>query len=103
MGQKLQTVHLGHVDVAEDNLDVRVVAQNCARFQTVAGKVELILSVTDFPPEMLSHQRFNGSFVINAQYLYSGHGLIIKFNRMIQFLLAWGIFFFQLATQAAIR
>ena len=71
--QQLQTVHHGHVDVAEDNLDVGVVVQDVQRLHAVTGIEELILAGPDLAPEVLSHQRFDGLLVIDAQNLDCSH------------------------------
>ena len=56
LGQQRQTVHLGHINVTEDNLNVGVAVQDGKRFHTITGKEELILTCLDFAPEVLFHQ-----------------------------------------------
>ena len=72
-GQERQTVHLGHIDVAEDDLNVGRISQDSKGLQTVVGKEELILSTTDLPPEMMFHHQLNRRLIINTQNPYSCH------------------------------
>ena len=65
-GQHLQTVHHRHVDVAEDNLDVRMLLQYFETLHTVMGKEELIFATTNLPSEELLHQKFDLFLVIDT-------------------------------------
>ena len=64
--QQGQTVHLGHVDVGEDDLDVGRVVQDGEGLQTVVGEVELVLAVAYLASEVLLHQQLQGSLVVDA-------------------------------------
>ena len=66
LSQQRQTVHLGHVDVAEDDLNVRVVGQYGEGLQTIAGEEELIFTSPDLTSEVLFHQKLNRCFVVHA-------------------------------------
>ena len=64
--QQRQTVHLGHVDVTQDNFNVGMFIQDGKRLHAVAGKEELIIAATDLPPEKLFQQQFDRSLVVNT-------------------------------------
>ena len=75
LGQQRQAVHLWHVDIAEDNLNVGGVSQDSKSLKTVTGEKELILSTTDLTPEMMPHHQLNGRLIINTQNLYCRHSI----------------------------
>ena len=66
LGQHGQTVHLRHVDVTEDDIDVRMVVQHREAFHTVMRKEELIFATAQLPSEILLHQEFNLFLVVNT-------------------------------------
>ena len=65
-GQHLQTVHHGHVDVAEDNFDVRMLLQYFEALHAVMGKEELIFPTAYLPSEELLHQKLDLFLVIDT-------------------------------------
>ena len=67
--QQGQTVHLGHVDVAEDDLYVGVKGEYVECLRAVVCEEELVFPVADLPSEVLFHQLFHSHLVVNAQYL----------------------------------
>ena len=78
LGQHRQTVHLWHIDVAEDDVDVGMVVQHCESLHTSTGKEELILATADLPSEILLHQEFNLFLVVDAQNLSYSHRSIVN-------------------------
>ena len=69
LGQKCQAIHLGHIDIAQYNIKIRMRQNHVQGFYAIMSKRKLILSLADFPPEILCQQGFQILFVINTQYL----------------------------------
>ena len=51
--QQCQAIHLRHIDIAQYDIKVRMVQHHPQCLQTIMGKGELILSLTDLPTEIL--------------------------------------------------
>ena len=67
--QQRQSVHLRHVDVAQDDVEVLLLEQHGERFQTVVGKLKFVLSLPDLSSKVLCQQQFEIHLVVNTEYL----------------------------------
>ena len=54
--QQGQTVHLWHVNIRKDDVEVLMLKQHGQGFQSVVGKVEFVFSFTDLSSEVLGEQ-----------------------------------------------
>ena len=66
LGQHGQAVHHRHVDVTENNFDVRMIMQHSKTLRTVMSKEELIFATANLPSEILLHQEFDLFLIINT-------------------------------------
>ena len=73
--QQRQAVHLGHVDVREDHIDVIFLAELLEGLHAVAGEDELVEALPDGAAHALEHEGFEIGFVVNDQDLV-GHRVI---------------------------
>ena len=64
--QKCESVHLRHIDVGEDDLDVGVFGQHHQRLQSVVSEEKFVLALADFAAEILRQQRLQIRLVIYA-------------------------------------
>ena len=53
LGEQCQTVHLRHVDVREDNINVFLSQQHRQGFQTIMGEKELVFAFANLSSEVL--------------------------------------------------
>ena len=83
LGQHGQAIHLRHIDIAEDNVDVGMVIQHSESLHTSACEEELIFATADLPSEILLHQEFDLFLVVNAQYLSYSHRSFINRRLLI--------------------
>ena len=66
--QKLQTVHVRHVEVGNHRLDVGPVRQDRKRVQPRTGEQELVLTGADLAPHTLAEHRLHVGLIIDDQY-----------------------------------
>ena len=52
--QQCETIHFRHVDIAEYNVDIRMLQHHLQSFNAIVCKEKLILSFADFSAEILS-------------------------------------------------
>ena len=69
-GQQGQSVHLGHVDVREDDVDVGVLQHHAQGFQAVVGEEEFVFPLADLAAEVLRQQQLHIHLVIDGKYFY---------------------------------
>ena len=69
-GQQGQSVHLGHVDVREDDVDVGVLQHHAQGFQAVVGEEEFVFPLADLAAEVLRQQQLHIHLVIDRKYFY---------------------------------
>ena len=64
--EQRQTVHLGHIDVAQDDVKVFFLEQHRECFQAVVGKLKLILSFSDLSSKVLCQQQFEIHLIVDT-------------------------------------
>ena len=67
--QQGQAVHHGHVDIGEDQVDIRVLLQHLQCLFAVVGKKKLQVPVADAAAELLTYQQLKIFFVIDDKHL----------------------------------
>ena len=67
--QEREPVHHRHVDVEQQQLDVRVLRQHGQSLLTVAGEAKGIIARADLPAKSLFQQRLEVGLVIDRQDL----------------------------------
>ena len=75
LGQKRQSVHFRHVDIREDDGNVRILQQELKRLQSVVGEVEFVFALSNLSAEELRQQQFEIGLVVDTQNFY-GHRYI---------------------------
>ena len=75
--EQCQSVHLWHVDVAEDDIKVLLLKEHCQCFQSVVGKLKLILAMTYLTSEILGEQQLEIHLVVYTKYLYWHNSIFI--------------------------
>ena len=79
--QEGQTVHLRHVDVRENDVDVALLRQDFQRLDAVAGELEAVLALADVASHALAHQTLQIRLVVNDQDLVVGMVPIAHLDR----------------------
>ena len=64
-----ESVHLGHVDVGEHQVYVRLFLEPVEGFQAILGKDELVEAGANIPTHSLKHEPFQIRLVVDNQYL----------------------------------
>ena len=64
-----ESVHLGHVDVGEYQVNVRLLLQPLEGFQAILGKDELVEAGANVTTHSLKHEPFEIRLVVHNQYL----------------------------------
>ena len=76
LAQQRQTVHFRHVDVRQDDVNIRMLLKYVQGFETVVGKEKLIFALTNLTTKILRQQQFEVCLIINTQNLYSIHSCL---------------------------
>ena len=64
LSQHGQTIHLRHVDVAQDDIDVRMQQQLLQTFNTIVGEEEFIFSFSNLSAEVLGEEHLQIHLII---------------------------------------
>ena len=65
--EQRQPVHPGHVDVAHDHVDMRILLERLQRLEAVMGEHEADRAVADLPAELLQDQRLEVWLVVDER------------------------------------
>ena len=72
LAQERQAVHHRHVDVGEDQADVRVFGESVQGFLAVVGEDEVDLALADGAAEFLADEQFQVFFVVDDEQAGDG-------------------------------
>ena len=82
--EKRKTIHLGHVDIGEHHVDLRIAVELLKGLNPVAGKHEGVLARANLPAHALAHQVLKVGFVVHNEDLvglFRVHELAFKLPR----------------------